>query len=264
MTDSVDAFFEAVGDPAEGRFRASRSTGGPWDPRHQHGGPPSALLAYAIEGCEPREDVMVARVTSEILGPVPVGEVTVRARVSRRGRSVELVEGELVADGRVAVRAAAWRIRTAPGDLPDAVDGPVPPPLPEVAAELRIEGWYDGYLSAVEWRPVAGGFGESGPATVWTRLRAPLVAGQPTSPLQRLLVVADAGNGLSASLDMRSWWFINPELTVHLLRPAVGDWVCVDARTTISAGGVGLAETDLYDGGGRVGRGAQSLLVVPR
>jgi hypothetical protein len=83
------------------------------------------------------------------------------------------------------------------------------------------------------------------------------------SGLQRVLAVADSGNGLSNELPM-TWYFINPELTVHLHREPVGEWVCVDAVTTVSEGGCGLATTALSDREGPVGVGAQSLLVGPR
>jgi len=126
------------------------------------------------------------------------------------------------------------------------------------------EGWVDGYLSAVEWRFTDGRFDAPGPATAWTRLRHPLVADEADSPLTRVLAVADSGNGLSSELDVATWHFINPELTVHLHREAVGEWVCVAATTRISPGGAGLATTELSDLDGPVGVGAQSLLVAPR
>ncbi len=194
---------------------------------------------------------------------MPVGELEVRARVLRPGRSVELVEAVLSADGRDAARAAAWRVRrTEQEGVPPR--HAVPPPLPDVQpAALPSGGWVDGYLSAVEWRFVAGRFDEQGPATVWSRLLHPLVPGEQPSPLQRVLAVADSGNGLSSELDL-SWHFINPELTVHLHREAVGEWVCLDAQTAISRGGAGLATTVLSDLDGPVGVGAQSLLVAPR
>lgn len=141
----------------------------------------------------------------------------------------------------------------------------VPPPArPETAVALPEQGWVDGYLSAVDWRFVEGRFDVPGPATVWSRLLHPLVPDEPPSPLQRVLAVADSGNGLSSELDMRRWHFINPELTVHLHREPVGEWVCVAAQTAISPGGAGLATTVLSDATGAVGVGAQSLLVAPR
>jgi hypothetical protein len=95
-------------------------------------------------------------------------------------------------------------------------------------------------------------------------MRYPLVPDEETGPLERVLVVADSGNGLSSELDITRWIFINPELTVHLHRMAVGEWICLDAGTTISTGGAGLATSVLYDLDGAVGVGAQSLLVTRR
>ena len=76
--------------------------------------------------------------------------------------------------------------------------------------------------------------------------------------------MADSGNGLSGELDIAEWHFINPELTVHLHREAAGEWVCLDAQTAISAGGAGLATSVLSDTSGRLGVGAQSLLISRR
>jgi hypothetical protein len=124
--------------------------------------------------------------------------------------------------------------------------------------------WNTGYADAVDWRFVTGSSEGNSPATAWARPRVDLVAGEEPTPLPRLLLLADAGNGLSRVLDIDAWWFINTELTVHLHRQPVGDWFLVAARSTVEANGTGLAETELFDRTGRVGRGAQSLLVGPR
>jgi hypothetical protein len=121
-----------------------------------------------------------------------------------------------------------------------------------------------GYLKAVEWRPVRGGFLEPGPAAAWTRIRVPVLEGEAPTGLQRVLAVADSGNGISGTLDMTSWWFINPELTVHLEREPQGEWICLDAATSIQPGGAGLATSTLSDLQGPVARGAQTLYVGRR
>lgn len=254
------SFYEPLA--ADGsRWRATAHTSGPWDELSQHGGPPSALLGRAVERTAPRTDMVVARVTVEILGPIPVGELDLVSRVVRPGRSVELVEAVLSAGGRDVARAAAWRVlRT---DAGTAVEG-ASVDLPDDVAYRLADGWGGGYLAAVEWRFAQGDFGRPGPSVAWTRLREPLVPDEEPSPLQRVLAVADSGNGVSSRLDPRQWWFINPELTVHLHREAVGEWVCLDARTTVSPGGVGLATSVLSDRSGPVGVGAQSLLVGRR
>jgi hypothetical protein len=238
-------------------------TTGPWDARAQHGGPPSALLGRAIQRCAPRDDMIVTRFTCEILGAIPVGELEVRARVARPGRSVELLEAVASAGSRDVAWARAWRVL---GTVSESVDSRAaqPPTLPGESIDEPPGGWVDGYLSAIEWRPVRGSFASPGPATVWARQRYPLVPDEETGPLERVLVVADSGNGLSSELDITRWQFINPELTVHLHRMAAGEWICLEAGTTISAGGAGLATSVLYDLDGAVGVGAQSLLVIQR
>ena len=157
--------------------------------------------------------------------------------MARPGRSVELVEAALSAGGRDVARAAAWRVlRTArSGAAPRAA---APPPLPEHGRRRSVARGLGRRL------PVGGrvalrrraASASRGPATAWTRLRHPLVPDEEPSPLTRVLAVADSGNGLSSELDLATWHFINPELTVHLHREAVGEWVCVDATTAISAG----------------------------
>jgi hypothetical protein len=106
-----------------------------------------------------------------------------------------------------------------------------------------------------------GGIERIGAATVWFRLRVPFVAGEKVSPLMRVAAAADFGNGISSVVDWNAGWlFINPDLTVHLSRPPAGEWVGLDARTFPSDGGVGFAESALYDQDGRIGRSVQSLL----
>jgi hypothetical protein len=256
----TDAFFIPAGDD---RFQATPHTSGPWDQRLQHAGPPAALIARALERFEPREEMLISRVTFEILHAVPVGEVEVSARISRPGRSVELLEASLQANGREVVRASAWRVLRADGPRTPTEPADRPPPLPDEAAPMP-EQLESGYLRAIEWRPLRGGFLEPGPGAAWTRLTIPIVAGEEPSGLERVLAVADSGNGISGVLDMRKWWFINPELTVHIQREARGEWICLDAATAIEPGGAGLARSTLSDRDGTVGQGAQTLYVAPR
>jgi hypothetical protein len=262
----TDAFYIAGGDP--GVFVATAHTNGPWGAGLQHAGPPSALALRAVERLPSTLDgqAQVARFTVDILGAVPVADLTVTAAVLRGGRSVELVAAEVVAGGRAILRSQAWRVRRAPLDLPRAARGrPDPPPMrPANASRLKHPLWQHGYLQAVEWRFVSGSFDQVGPATVWARQRVPLVAGEEPTPLQRLILLADSGNGLSRMLDLDGWWFINTDLTLHLHRQPAGEWMCVRARTFLDDHGGGMAETVLYDENGRLGRGAQALMVGPR
>ena len=241
-------------------FESLPTTAGPWSPDSQHGGPPAALLARAVEGVS---GARIGRFTMELLGPVPVGPVAVSASVLRAGRSVQLLGAELrdVAGGRVAATARAWMFPRSGGP------GGAPEPLPHTPADgavhPRPSAWHGGYLDAIEWRWIQGGLDVPGTGTVW--MRSPdLVGGEPISPVQRLLACVDSASGASAALDVREWGFLNTELTVHVLREPVGEWICLDAQTTLADGSVGVATSTAYDERGLVARSAQALLVVPR
>jgi hypothetical protein len=182
--------------------------------------------------------------------------------VARPGRSVELLEGELEAEGRTVVAVRAWRVLRS--TAPKVGDEPAQLPRP-AEADPPPPGMNDfGYGQAVELRFAAGGWGQPGPATAWTRLRVPIVPDEEPTGMQRVLAVADSGNGVSAALSWDEWLFINPELTVHFLREPRGEWICLDAATMIAEDGAGLARSTLSDDDGMVAAGAQSLLVAPR
>jgi hypothetical protein len=259
----LDAFYEPDGDG----YRASELTRGPWDPGAQHAGPPSALLGRAIERLPEAGEFQIGRITFEILRPLPIGPVQISARVLRPGRRVQLVEAELSDGEQVLMRASAWRLRIATVELPaQDVVRPAPPPGPEQAHEAPYfpTAQQHGYHTAMEVRFVDGGFVEKGPATAWLRMRCALVAGEEPSPLQRLLVVADVGNGISSPVDYRDFIFINVELSVHIERLPAGEWIGAEALTLPQPTGVGTTESVLHDRGGRVGRAAQTLLIAAR
>jgi hypothetical protein len=261
-----DAFYE----PDGGRYRATELTRGPWDPGSQHAGPLSGLIARELERLGADGDAVgrIGRITLEILRPVPIATLAVSARVLKPGRRVELCEATLSDDEGELMRATAWRLRTEPVELPADIPGVAEevPPGPESAegGEFFPTGQDVGYHSAMDYRFVTGGFLEPGPATVWMRMRVPLVAGEEPTPLVRVMVAADSGNGVSAALDWRKFLFINVDLTVHLHRYPAGEWVYLDALTLPEASGVGLADTLLRDERGRIGRAAQTLLVDKR
>ena len=103
-----------------------------------------------------------------------------------------------------------------------------------------------------------------GPASDWIRLAVPVLPGEVPSPLQRVMGAADFGNGISRVVEFTEAVFINPDLTVHLHRLPVGEWVCLQAASRLEGAGVGLAQSALWDEQGPLGRALQSLLVEAR
>jgi hypothetical protein len=256
------SFFTRRGDA----FQPTELTRGPWDPEAQHAGPPAALLTRAIERAGDGAGKRIGRVTFEILRPVPLEELRVEARVVRPGRNVEMLEASLAAPDGEVMRAMAWRLRAEAVELDPqpAAEPPGHGPADGEPRDFFPTGAETGYHTAMEYRFVSGSFLEPGPAVVWMRMRNELVDGEEPSPLQRVAAAADSGNGVSSALDYRRFLFINTDLTVHLHRPPEGEWVCLDAVTRPEPDGIGMADTLLWDEGGRIGRAVQTLLVRKR
>jgi len=238
---------------------------GPWDPGQLHGGAPGALIAEAIQA----EGYLVARLTLDFLGPVPMAPLTVSARTTKPGRSFQLAEAQLSAEGQVVVRAQAVRLRRGHVELPALPgDDEAPPPAPErgradtfPAQGENVEGFH---LTAMDIRFLAeAGFGR-GPARAWFRLARPLIDGDRPSALARTVAAADFGNGISRVVDFDAYLFVNTDLTVHLHREPAGEWVLLDAGTRLEPSGAGLAHSILSDERGRLGLAAQSLFVAAR
>jgi Acyl-CoA thioesterase C-terminal domain/Acyl-CoA thioesterase N-terminal domain len=259
----ADALYTLDGDlavPAE-------LTRGPWDPAAQHGGAPAALLAHLVENID-GYGMRIVRMTFELLRPVPIAPLRASALIVRPGRRVQLLEAELRHGDEPVVRARALRIRVEDGAVPPVPPeaGPAPPGPEDGESSVPSFGvtrpWFG--EDGVEILFVAGALEEPGPAVAWYRLRVPVVAGRPITPLQRAAAAADFGNGASAALDWTRYVFINPDLTLYLAREPVGEWVCLDARTTIEPDGVGLAHSVVRDTRGPVGRALQGLYVAGR
>ena len=227
---------------------------GPWDPNALHGGPTAALLARAAEPL--LAPLQPTRLTVELLeiARMDAGE----------GRKIRIAEARIDHDGIVVATAVALGIRAKDLTVPEQPTDRPPGPEEGVEPDRSLDP-YDAFHNAgVQHRFVRGEFGVPGPATDWIRLRLPLVADEQPSPLQRVAAAADFGNGIRGLDFMNDLMFINPDLTIHLSRLPVGEWICLDARSRYEPNGIGIAASDLYDADGPIGRSIQSLLLDSR
>jgi hypothetical protein len=262
----LDAAYVELGD---GAFQASRLTGGPWDPRHQHAGPPSALICRTIERAAAAEGFThLGRLTVNLLRPAPIGECRVEAAPNYVGRGVAHYSGRLTAEGKIIALFSALMQREGALAIPDHTPGHPLPMAPRLAADsptvsMAFGGEGFGYTELIENRLAQGRFFD-GPCAAWFRLNHPLVEGETPSPYQRVAVAADSGNGVSAALDIRKYLFVNCDLTINLFRRPVGEWICLQAATRLGGNSCGLAESALYDEVGLIGRATQSLAVRAR
>lgn len=254
-----DVFYERL---AEDRYRSTAATRGPWSAEHQHAGPPASLLGGAM--ADALGDGRLTRVTFEVLRPVPITDLTVEVVVRRPGRRVAMAEGMLSdADGPVLL-ARAWRMREQDVGLAPDRESTMPPVDEARPADFFDLPWDEGYHTSIDLRTCRGDFKEPGDAAVWFRSRLDVTDDAPITPLQRVLVAADSGNGISARMDPAAWLFVNTDLNVHLRDYPEGEWVGLDAATRWGTDGIGLATTVLHGGQGAIGVGSQGLLVEPQ
>jgi hypothetical protein len=257
----VDAYFERLGAR---RFRATEHTGGAWDLDTQHIAPALGLLAHVVEADRDarRDDgLVVARLSYDILGTVPIAEVDIDVAVLRTGRTIELVEAVLGNGGRAAVRLRAWLMEprdtvavqgTGHGRIPgrDAIEPWDPTTV-----------WRGRFIATVEVRrrQVA-----PGRASIWIRTAHPLVADEEVSALSRFAGLLDVANGMTVRAEPQEVLFPNVDLTAHFFDQPEGEWLGLDTTVSFGRGGVGLTASVIHDEGGPLGTSSQSLTVRPR
>jgi hypothetical protein len=253
---------EALFTPHKRGYVPSEHARGPWDRAAMHGGPPASLLAGVMEALPTEAPMAVVRTTVEIFRPVPLRPVEVSARIEREGRRVQLLSASLTDGNTELCRATAWRMRIADLDIGEqpSIEVPFAGPADSVAHVPESDDPAF-HRTGVEMRYARGSFIEQGPATVWMRLAGPVIAGQTPTPLQRVIAAADFGNGVASALPWGQFLFINTDLTVYLVRPPIGEWICLDASTDVDPRGVGVAHSRLYDERGPIGHSLQGLFI---
>jgi hypothetical protein len=248
-------------------FVSTDYTRGPWRHDAQHGGPPAGLLGRAVEQALPAE-FAVGRITVNLVKPVPLSTLVTSAEVIKLSRRITRIEAELRSGSDLVGSATALALRTERGLEPEW--------LPTESSVLAAEG---GTVDAPDWqsdpnhiayhrdslelRVIDGVFGEAGPATAWARMKFPLVRGEVTSPLCRVLCVADLGSGISSAYSTTaSMGMINADLSLAVTRPLMGEWVRMQSKTRVATHGIGLCVSQMADEFGHVGEATQSLLAI--
>jgi hypothetical protein len=257
----MDAIYRVDGN----RAVTSPDAAGPWDIRMQHGSAPAALAVWAAEAIPTAVPMRIARVSVDLMRPVPVAPLTVQTEVLREGRKIQLCAVRLFAEDILVVGATVLKIKMQALTLPpDVADRPVELPGPDQSNAEPPDFSSSPFVTGISVRAARGKFGVPGPGAIWYRVDRPLVEGFAVSQAMRAVVAADFCNGTSAALDFRQWTFINADLTVSLARQPIGDWILLDAESWIGPDGAGLAMAGLADIGGYFGRVIQSLVIEKR
>lgn len=243
----------------------SPAAAGPWDRRMQHGSAPASLVTWAAERIPTPVPMNIARVTIDLMRPVPVAPLTIATEVLREGRKIQLCEVKLLAEGVQVVGATVLKIKHQTLPLPDDVkELPVTLPLPEDSLIEDGHAATSPFAGMVSMRAARGRFGQAGAGAIWFRVDHPLIEGETISQAMRAVVAADFSNGTASTLDFRAWTYINADLTISLTRQPIGEWILLDGESWIGPDGAGLAMSRLADRQGYFGRAVQSLVIEKR
>ena len=257
------AIYMPLGD---GRYMPTQLSRGPWSAQHQHGGAPAGLIVREMEQVETFQPMRLARVTYDLLGPVPIEEVEVTTEVLRPGKRVQWVGATMSCAGKPIVRAVGFFIRVEDQATPvqDMLNhsGPSPDQSRNAMTMIdELETMFAGHGVDIRISSDKKQWIDPGAGSAWFRLKVPLVEGEEPSPQQRACSAADFGNGISAPLSWFDWLFVNGDLTVNLSRVPEGEWINLESVTRLSGDGTGLTETRLADASGVIGSATQSLFV---
>ena len=244
---------------------ASPLAAGPWNASTQHGSASSALAVWVAEQIPTTAPMRTARITVDLMRPVPLGTIEIRKHIVRSGHRVQLCEVILLSKGTAVARVSVLKVRVGSEDLHETRQQRLDVPQASEGASSSVDR-RSRFAASVSMRTVrGGGVLAGGAAAVWLRIDRPIVAGSSNSPAMRAAVAGDFCNGVSAALPFDDWVYLNCDLTINLVRDPVGEWILVNAETwlgTASAGG--LAVGRLADTNGYFGQAAQSLVVENR
>lgn len=262
--DQRMAYFDRTGATT---FRATEHTGGAWALDEQHIAPALGLLAHVVEldrdhrrPESPATALPLARLSFDILGTLPIGDVTTTVTVLRPGRTIELVEATLSHGGRPAVILRAWLLQ--PRDTA-AVAGSHTPRIPspdDTAPWDPTSVWPGGFIESAQLRRAQT---EPGRGHFWVRTDEPLVADESVSPTAAAVGLLDIANGMTVREDPNKVAFPNVDLTAHLVRAPRAGWIGFDTSIAFGDNGIGLTSSVLHDEDGPIGSLNQILTLRP-
>ncbi|RTE89258.1 MULTISPECIES: thioesterase family protein [Bradyrhizobium] len=239
----------AIFKPDGRRFRATEHAGGPWSPDMLQGSATTALMAREVERLAVDSGFAVRRLTFDLWRPAGLRAFTTVAELLRDGRKAKTLQVRLM-DGETEIGRCTALLTAPSGESPadpfarpaaadKAPEAGAPPPA-------FAQKW-SRYFQNVTVRLIEGALEKPGPAAAWMRLDAPLVEGEPNTPLLQAVQAADFSSGVAQIVDMRDWTFINPEISLYFFRPPEGEWILIRAATRVGANGAGLTSATLSD-----------------
>lgn len=248
------------------QYKCTVHAQGAWNDNEQHMGPATGILCAEIEQFHPRPEMRIGRISLDIFGMIHFGTVEVFTRIIRAGRTIELIESEMMCQGKACVVARAWRMITSDTStvhgLEDSEHEAHPESLPNWSGMAH---WGGGFINSIVTH--AHPDRRAGKGIVWANTPVDMVEGQPTSDFVKLMGLVDIANGTvpriqqDTSQGQVEWLFPNLDLQIHMHRLPQGQWLGLETVQQIGTDGIGLTSSVLHDVHGVFGRSEQILTV---
>lgn len=253
---------ELTEDVRSSFFVSTEHAQGAWQEDELHMAPVSGLVAAELEAYRPRKDFITTRISFDILGKLHAGEVKVVTETVRPGRTIELIQSTVYAQGRAVLVGRTWKvIASDTSRVAKIVEDPLPPVEEADLWEGMAQRWPGGFIRSIRAKQCADHAPGHGRAWLTTDLE--LIEGEPTSSFTKLIGLVDVANGLAPVAEPfeDNVFFANVDLTIHFLREPVGEWLGFATTANIGQTGGGITSAVLYDEAGLLGRSEQSQTV---
>lgn len=236
---------------------------GAWNAHEQHMAPATGILCAELEQFFPRENMRIGRISLDIFGLIAAGEFTIQTHVIRAGRTIELIEAKMLAQGKICIVARAWRMQTLDTrSIAGLEDDSISQPEHSLPEE-RLKQWPGGFIESVEVRTHAS-LTRAGKGIVWLNTHIEMVEDEPTSDFVHLMGLVDTANGIvPRQKGGFTWSFANLDLQIHLHRMPHGRWLGLETVQQYGEDGIGLTSSILHDEQGPFGRSEQILTLRP-
>jgi hypothetical protein len=250
-------------------YSPSKWAGSPWSKGLQHGAPVNALFMRAADQAASEVGMRVARLTVDILKPLPMEPLEVSAEFRRRGRRMAVVDAAMtradddtpVATARIVALQERDALAAAFGTPGEPLSGPHGIPSRGLIPAALRDRFPPGFHLSVEIRQSRDDPG----ASAWLTTPLELIEGESMSPLERCAAICDLTTVMSGEMQPgqeatgQPVLLLNTDTTIHLLRPPVGEWFAFSNSSIADRNGIGVAEVTLHDEVGFLGRSAQTV-----
>jgi hypothetical protein len=258
---SCNADKEPLFSLEDGCYRPTLWARGPWSSELLHGGPPALLLARALEDMRDDPDLLISRLTVDLMRPVRMAPLHTSVQRIREGRRIRLLDAFLHDGDQVVARATSLMLKR----------NAVAPAVPITPLPARLKTWQELETSIPERGPNMADDSDDRrfhlqvdmrfvPRTApdqafaaWLHVPFGLLPDQGLTPFQHTVAAADYVSPIGGMANPGRRGFINADFTLNLSRDPVGEWVCLESIGRPDHAGIATSAVNLYDEAGLLG-----------